>query len=374
MATSAVTASSVGAGKPKGPGRCGLARTGTVDFSITDTGVAGVASTLPCADRARLGAGDGAPGIDARCSVSFRRTTIESDGWSALDACLLLTPWPNDDGALSTARSSAISWTTASTASMAVVARTFMRWATSSRRFGGAVTAGAGAVTAGAGAAAGVWTGTAGAGAAGGAGAVDGPVDAAANVVPASAPVAGCVALGVDAEVTVCALTVTASAGAGAAGAGAVAVDVAATTTAESASVVFGLVTEVLVCAETVVTGRSSSAVPPEVIFTVRLVSDTVVSLEGVVAPPDEPDVLGLLSPVLLFVPPEPPDVVLVVLLDVTVPSSEAVMLVPEMVLLGPVLEVVSDAETLSVSAAAIPGLVQTSTRPAERRHAPAVS
>lgn len=137
---------------------------------------------------------------------------------------------------------------------------------------------------------------------------------------------------------------------------------------------VFGLVTEVLVCAETVVTGRSSSAVPPEVIFTVRLVSDTVVSLEGVVAPPDEPDVLGLLSPVLLFVPPEPPDVVLVVLLDVTVPSSEAVMLVPEMVLLGPVLEVVSDAETLSVSAAAIPGLVQTSTRPAERRHAPAVS
>lgn len=372
MATSAVTASSVGAGKPKGPGRCGLARTGTVDFSITDTGVAGVASTLPCADRARLGAGDGAPGIDARCSVSFRRTTIESDGWSALDACLLLTPWPNDDGALSTARSSAISWTTASTASMAVVARTFMRWATSSRRFGGAVTAGAGAVTAGAGAAAGVWAGTAGAAAAGAAGAVDGPVDAA-NVAPASAPVPGCVPLGVDVEVTVCALTVTASAGAGAAGAGAVAVDVAATTTAESVSVVFGLVVEVLVCAETVVTGRSSPAVPPEVIFTVRLVSDTVVSLEGVVAPPDEPDVLTLLSPV-LFVPPEPPDVVLVVLLDAAVPSSEVVMLVPEMVLLGPVLEVVSDAETLSVSAAAIPGLVQTSTRPAERRHAPAVS
>ncbi|MCP2623411.1 hypothetical protein NLB33_11150 [Mycolicibacterium smegmatis] len=101
--------------------------------------------------------------------------------------------------------------------------------------------------------------------------------------------------------------------------------------------------------------------------------SDTVVSLEGVVAPPDEPDVLTLLSPV-LFVPPEPPDVVLVVLLDAAVPSSEVVMLVPEMVLLGPVLEVVSDAETLSVSAAAIPGLVQTSTRPAERRHAPAVS
>ncbi|AWT52601.1 hypothetical protein D806_016170 [Mycolicibacterium smegmatis MKD8] len=365
MATRAATASSVGAGKPKGPGRCGLARTGTVDFSIADTGVAGVTSTLPCADRTRLGVGDGASGIDARCNVSFRRTTIESDGWSALDACLLLTPWPNDDGASSTERSSAISWTTASTASMAVVARTFMRWATSSRRFGGAVTAGAGA-------AAGVWAGTAGAAAAGAAGAVDGPVDAA-NVAPASAPVAGCVPLGVDVEVTVCALTVTASAGAGAAGAGAVAVDVAATTTAESVSVVFGLVVEVLVCAETVVTGRSSPAVPPEVIFTVRLVSDTVVSLEGVVAPPDEPDVLTLLSPV-LFVPPEPPDVVLVVLLDAAVPSSEVVMLVPEMVLLGPVLEVVSLAETLSVSAAAIPGLVQTSTSPAERRHAPAVS
>lgn len=211
-----------------------------------------------------------------------------------------------------------------------------------------------------------------------GAGAAAGLADAAGAPTAAALEVVCCAACVVadDAGATEAAgaavgALVADGAGTAAAGAGVAAVDAATLTTA-SVSGVFGLVVELFVCAETVVTGRSSAAVPPEVMVTVRPVSETV---ESPADPLVAVDVVELVSPevpeVVPELPLEPPlDAVVVELLDVLVPSAVLLeMLVPEMVVLGPV-----DVEvSLSVSAEATAPLVLTRTSPALTRHAPAV-
>lgn len=122
-------------------------------------------------------------------------------------------------------------------------------------------------------------------------------------------------------------------------------------------------------------TGRSSAAVPPEVMVTVRAVSEMVESPEVVADPLVAVDVVELVSPevleVVLELPLEPPlDAEVLVPVDVPVPSVVLLeTLVPEMVVLGPV----DVEESLSVSAEATAPLVLTRMSPALTRHAPAV-